>query len=106
VLDSGKQLSLSNAIAPQLVGHNHPRHVVQTLQESQEEPLCGVGIAAGLNEDVEYYPVLINGALEIVLYASDPDEGASGSGRSQPRALSEPDVILSHHPAPVVRPLP
>ena len=31
---------------------------------------------------------------------------ASGAGQLQPRALSEPDVILSHHPAPIVRPLP
>src|SRR5208337_3605412 len=29
----------------------------------------------------------------------------SGAGEFRPRALSEPDVILSHHPAPIVRPL-
>jgi hypothetical protein len=31
---------------------------------------------------------------------------ASGAGQLHPRALSEPDVILSHHPAPIVRPRP
>ena len=31
---------------------------------------------------------------------------ASGAGEFHPRALSEPDVILSHHPAPIVRPCP
>jgi hypothetical protein len=41
-----------------------------------------------------------------VLHTLDPDEKASGAGQLQPRALSEPEVILSHHPAPIVRPLP
>ena len=36
----------------------------------------------------------------------DPDHQASGAGQLHPRALSEPDVILSHHPAPIVRPRP
>ena len=30
----------------------------------------------------------------------------SGAGDFHPRALSEPDVILSHHPAPIVQPHP
>jgi hypothetical protein len=33
-----------------------------------------VGIAPDLNENVEYNPVLIDGATEIVLHAKDPDE--------------------------------
>jgi hypothetical protein len=32
VLDAGKQLTLSDAIAAQFVGHNHPRLIVQALQ--------------------------------------------------------------------------
>ena len=106
VLNAGKQLTLSDAIAPQLVGHNHPRHILQTLQQPLEEALRGVGIAPGLNEDVEHNAILIDGAPEIMLHALDADEEASGAGQLQPRALSEPDVILSHHPAPIVRPLP
>ena len=74
VLDAGKQLTLSDAIAPQLVGHDHPRHVLQTLQKPPEEALRGVGIAPGLNEDVEHNAILIDGAPEIVLHALDPDE--------------------------------
>ena len=106
VFNCGKQLSLSDAIAPQLVGHDHTQHVVQTFQKSPEEALRGTGIPSRLNEDVEYNPVLVDGAPEIVLHASDADEEASGARQLQPRALSEPDVILSHHPAPIVRPLP
>lgn len=37
VLDTGKQLTLSNAIALQLVGHDHPRLILQTRQQSFEE---------------------------------------------------------------------
>jgi hypothetical protein len=45
VLDAGKQLTPSDAIAPQRVGHNHPRDVLQTLQKPLEEALRSVGIA-------------------------------------------------------------
>jgi hypothetical protein len=31
VLDAGKQMTLTDAIAPQLVGHGHPRYILQTL---------------------------------------------------------------------------
>ena len=30
----------------------------------------------------------------------------SGAGGSHPRALAEPDMTLSRHPAPIVRPRP
>ncbi len=106
MLDARKHLTLSHTVAPQLVGHEHPRHILQTLQQSLEEALRSGGIAPGLHQDVEHDAILIDGAPEIVLHALDPDEQASGAGQLQPRALSEPDVILSHHPAPIVRPLP
>jgi hypothetical protein len=47
---------------------------LQTLQQSFEEPLCSVRIAPGLNQDVEHNAILIDGALEIVLHALDPNE--------------------------------
>ena len=37
-------------------------------------PLRGVGIAPGLNQNVERDTILIDGAPEIVLHAADPDE--------------------------------
>ena len=33
MLDARKQLTLSDAIASQFVGHDHPRHILQTLQQ-------------------------------------------------------------------------
>jgi hypothetical protein len=74
VLDAGKQLTPSDAVAPQLVGHDHPRHGLQTLQKPPKEALRRVGIAPGLNENVEHDAILINGTPEIVLHALDPDE--------------------------------
>jgi hypothetical protein len=49
VLDAGKQLTPSDAIAPQLVGHDPPWDILQTLQKPLEEVLRSVGIAPGLN---------------------------------------------------------
>ncbi|HUN40245.1 MAG TPA: hypothetical protein VMU81_08155 [Acetobacteraceae bacterium] len=74
MLDAGKQLTLSDTIAPQLVGHDHPRYIVQALQKPLEEALRGVGIAPGLNEDVEHDAILSDGTPEIVLHALDADE--------------------------------
>ena len=74
VLDAGKQLTLSDAIAPQRVGHDHPGYILQTLQKLLAEALRGVGIAPGLNEDVEHNALPIDGTPEILLHASDSDE--------------------------------
>ena len=74
VLDAGKQLTLSDAVASQLVGHDYPRHVLQTLQKPPKEALRRVGIAPGLNKNIEHDTILIDGTPEIVLHALDPDE--------------------------------
>jgi hypothetical protein len=50
--------------------------------------------------------MLIHRPPQVVQHTPDADDQASGAGRLHPRALSEPDVILSHHPAPIVRPPP
>jgi hypothetical protein len=39
MLDAREQLSLSDTIAPQLIGHDHPRFILQTLQQPFEEAL-------------------------------------------------------------------
>jgi len=74
VLDAGKELALRNAITPQLVGHDHPRHILQIPQQASEEAPRRFGVAAGLNEDVEDDTILINGAPEVVLHALNSDE--------------------------------
>jgi hypothetical protein len=39
-----------------------------------KEALRCLGVAPGLNEDVEHNALLIDGAPEVVLHALDPDE--------------------------------
>ena len=67
-------MTLSDAVASQLVGHDHPRHILQTLQQLSEEALGGFGIPPGMNEDVQHDAILIHGTPEIVLHTLDPDE--------------------------------
>jgi hypothetical protein len=71
VLHVGKQFTLSDAIAPQLVGHDHPRDILQTLPKPPGEALGGTGIAPGLHKNVEHNAILIDGTPQIVLHALD-----------------------------------
>ena len=45
---------------------------------------------------------IVNRAPQPELCARNHHGQVSGAGESRPRALSEPDVILSHHPAPIL----
>jgi len=74
VLDAGEPLMRGDTIPPRLLGHDHPRHLLQTLQKPPEEALRSVGIAPILNEDVDHNAILVNGAPEIVLHDLNPDE--------------------------------
>src|SRR4051794_19740360 len=74
MLDTRKQTALSDTIAPQLVSHDHSRHILQPRQQPPQETLGSIGIAPVLNKDVEHNAVLIHGAPEIVLHALDPEE--------------------------------
>ena len=49
---------------------------------------------------------MIDRPPEIAELAVDLHEQVSGAEELRPRALSEPDVILSYHPAPIVQPRP
>jgi hypothetical protein len=57
----GKQLAVCHAVASQLVGHDHARHILKALQQPSKKASGGVGIPPWLNEDVEHDPVLIHG---------------------------------------------
>ena len=67
---------------------------------------CAAVRPSSLDQGVEDEAVLVDSAPQPVLLAGDRDDKVSGAGGFRPRALSEPDVILSYHPAPIVRPLP
>ena len=69
-----KQLALGDAVASQLIGHNHARHILKAFQQPSKETFGCFGIPPRLNEDVEHDAVLIHGTPKIVLHALNPDE--------------------------------
>ena len=74
MLDIGQQTSLRHAIASQLVGDDHSRHVLQALQQTLEEPLGGFPITPLLDQSIENDTILIHGTPQIMLNGLDPDE--------------------------------
>ena len=74
MFDTRKKTALSDAVALELVGHDHPRRILQALQQPSEEALGGIGISPILDKDVEHNALLVDGTPEIVLNALDPDE--------------------------------
>jgi hypothetical protein len=74
VFDAGKQLPLGDAVASQLVCHDYPRRILQTLEQLAEEAPGGFGIPPGLNEEVKHDAILIHGTPEMVLHTLDPGE--------------------------------
>ena len=76
MLDAGKQAALRHTVASQLVGHDDPRHILQTLpQQPLEESASRRWHRAGPEPKcIERDTILIDGAPEIVLHAADPDE--------------------------------
>jgi hypothetical protein len=67
--------AVSDPVAGELVGHQHPRHVPQALGQSAEELLGGLGIPARLDQDVEYVAVLVDRAPQAS--APRPHEGSA-----------------------------
>jgi hypothetical protein len=74
VFDIEKQISPRHIVAHQLIGHDHPRHISQTLQQSPKDALNCATNASILNKNVEDNTVLIDDAPEIVLFSLDSDK--------------------------------
>ena len=68
--------------------------------------LSAARVSPALNQHVEDLAFVIDSTPQMQPPTGGPHYQASGAGQLHPRALSEPDVILSLHPAPIVRPLP
>jgi 8-hydroxy-5-deazaflavin:NADPH oxidoreductase len=56
------QLAVSDLIAGQLVGDNHPRHIPRALEQLTEKPLSRHRVALRLHQDVEHVAVLVDRA--------------------------------------------
>ena len=74
VLNMGQDILLGGGVAPELVGHDHPRHILQATQQLAKEPPGGVGVAPALHQDLQHVPVLVDGAPQTVLIAAHADE--------------------------------
>ena len=66
-----QKLAVSDLIASQLIGDNHPRHVSQTLEQLTEKPLGRHRVAARLHQDVEHVAVLVDRAPPVMGGAVD-----------------------------------
>ena len=55
---------------------------------------------------IENLAFVVDRAPQPELPAANDHGQVSGAEELRPRALSEPDVILSYHPAPIVQPRP
>ena len=106
MLDAKTHLIQCGSIGFGLVRDHDARRRNGGFQELPHKPLRREAVSSTLDQDVENEAILIDGAPQPVRLASNRDDEASGAGESHPRALSEPDVTLSRHPAPIVRPRP
>jgi hypothetical protein len=70
----GQQIAMRRTIAPQAIGDDPPRLVLEARQQTLEEASGGRGIAPILDQDVEYDAVLIDCAPEILQISVDLQE--------------------------------
>src|SRR5215467_14517595 len=71
VFDPRQDLPFRRAVALQLVGDDHPWHVLQALEQLTKELLGGVLVAAALHQNVEDVVVLVNRTPEVMALAID-----------------------------------
>jgi len=74
MFDVRKKLSSSHTVAPQFIGHDHSRLVLQADEQPSEETPRRLAVATALNQDIEHNTVLVHGAPEVLKHAVDPDE--------------------------------
>src|SRR6185312_16660541 len=104
-LGSNTDLVHRRRICPKPVGDDAARRPVflhdplEKLQRRDFVPPRG-------DHSLQDLALMVDGAPQIAELAVDLHKQASGAGEFHPRALSEPDVTLSRHPAPIVRPRP
>ena len=104
VVDLGSGAGFDCFLAAQQVGTTG--RVIGVDMTHEQQPLGSLLVAAALDQDIEHDASLVHCSPQPMLHPGDLEHEASGAGQLHPRALSEPDVILSHHPAPIVRPRP
>ena len=113
VLHAGQDPPLRRDIAAQLVGHDHAGDMAWVVEQLAAEPLRGCGIAPALDQDVEYTPMQVHRAPEIVHLAADREEHliqvplvarvwltplqGIGEQPAEARALRSNSLVADHH---------
>src|SRR5215467_11748607 len=97
VLYAREDLALGRAIALQLIGDDHARHVGEPLEQLAKELLRRVLIAAALHQDIEDIVVLIHRAPQVMALAIDRQEHLIEMpfiARARPASLQLIGIIL------------
>ena len=98
----GQDSSLSDAIAAQPVRDEASWLVPKAAQQLLEDPLASGAISPLLHQNIQDDAMLINGAPQVVLHASDADEHFSrcqvspGRGRRRCSLLAKSVPIFRH----------
>jgi hypothetical protein len=74
VLHAADQPSVRHRVTGELVGDQHPGHVLQAREQLAEEPGGGLGVAPGGDQDVQHGAVLIHRPPQVLGLAVDLDE--------------------------------
>src|SRR5208337_2276422 len=95
-------LSHRRRVSAKPVGHDLPRSAV-FLHDPLEKLHRRRLVSLRSDDRFQDLAFMIVSAPEIAELSVDLHKQVSGAEEFRPRALSEPDVILSYHPAPIVR---
>src|SRR5262245_2107668 len=71
MLHPGQDLALRRAVALELIGNDHPWHVLQPLEQLAKELLRGLLIAPALHEDIKHVIILVDSAPEVMALPVD-----------------------------------
>ena len=80
VLDLRQDVPFGGSVTFQFVGHEHTGRLSAATEQLPKETLGRFRVAVLLHQDIQDYPVLIDGPPEIMDFAPDPDKQASGAG--------------------------
>jgi hypothetical protein len=71
MLDTRQDLSLGRAVAPELIGNDYPRYILQSLQKLAKELLRCFLVSATLHEDIQDIAVLVHCSPQVMNTAID-----------------------------------
>lgn len=96
MFDTGHNLALRRTVRPELVSDHHAGRVPLAPQELSHQTLCGLGIAAALDQNVKDEAVPVDSAPKSVFLAGDRDDNlikvpiiAAPAGRSLTDTIGE-----------------